>query len=159
MKPVLTCFYSVDQQLHSVTVPSTGNAQAEYAEALRRVKAAFPDAKDIVRSGSRIENLEDIPEPVVIAAGQTIRQLFEGTSNVINLGRVTFDETPCDVLLLYSASSGAITPMLKPLVGSVAPIRFSTTLTPQRLANELPAALAEAFGASARDLNLNITRS
>lgn len=157
---VLVGFWRVDGTEHSNEVRLTGKGRLDRMALGADLKKTFPNAKEIIPLGTRIELRSNATAFVLAEPGAVLRNIFtsaEGKEDPVkNIGTVWFQGAPFEVLLLFSRANGAVLVNLKPRVVNYGMVRFSNKLNPQRLLSELPTLLAEVFGADARDLKLNI---
>lgn len=153
-------------------VPCTGNGPRDNAALMAAIRAKHPKqarcAACIRKTGSTIETRDPNEDPgyIDLDSGATLRQLFDAedpsqplrTSRLI--GRAFFSGTPCNVVLTFNRSSGAVGVTLLPRIkigDSV--IKFGNAINPQQLVSELPRLVKEVLGHDARNIVLKVRES
>lgn len=158
--PVLVGFWRVDGVEHSNETKALGKGAEEKFALAQAIRAQFPDAKEILPIGTKIEIRTEENAFIEAIPGAVIRNIFsnpEGHEDPIRLvGQVWFSGFPYEIVLRHSRAEGCVFVRLHPRLPSTGIIKFSNQLSPQRLLTELPSLLNEVLGSDARDLRLNI---
>jgi hypothetical protein len=149
----------------TVETELSGSGAHDYQELWKIVRARYPDAaeKDILRTGSTIEQRTAAGNEVKFAPGSTIQQLFlalpEGDDACSRqIGRVDFGGQECDIVLRFHRAKNAAGLTLLERVSKSA-IRFSDNLPGMRLASDLPDLVREIVGQDGRNLKLWLIES
>lgn len=158
--PVLVGFWRVDGAEHSNEVKLSGNGLRDREFLHLDIKKNFPDAKEVLPLGTRIELRSEQNSFIEVTPGAVLRNIFDspdGKEDPIRaVGTVWFSGAPYDVVLVHARAAGCILVRLQPRMPSTGNIKFSNQLNPQRSLSELPSLLAGVFGGDARELKLNI---
>jgi hypothetical protein len=149
----------------TVETPLSGRGADDYQELWKKVRALFPDAsdKDILRTGSTIEQRTPTGNEVKFAPGATIQQMFlnlgEGDDACSrSIGRVDFSGQECDIVLRFHRAKNAAGLTLLERVSKSA-IRFSDNIPGMRLASDLPDLVKGIVGQDGRNLKLWLLES
>jgi len=148
----------------SVSTPLTGNGNADYAQLNKLIRKRFPKSKypaPITRVGSAIESATAATATVEYSAGAILKSLFGGGESgkeecSTQIGSVTFNDQPCDVVLRYHRARDVAGITLKERATKV-PIHFSDQVSAQQLVSEMSTIVREILGDEAKDLRLTLT--
>lgn len=163
MKRVIVGFFRVpDVGPDSVETPLTGNGKRDYATLQAAIEKKYPKAKkgSIKRVGSVVEMRDESNAYIEVTPGMTIGQLFGASETEENaetnrtIGRVFFNGSPADVVLVFLKAQGFVRLQLSPLLRGEGPMRFSNQINAQRQVSEVPQLVKEILGGDARDLKL-----